>query len=91
MEQRTRPLRLSGGFEPPWTWCARCRRVHAAGDARIVRFSSDALHPHPPTFNLCPYFDCGVSVTRHGWRWATIQHEHPEYPARPERDVIYVR
>lgn len=51
----------------------------------------DALHSHPATLTLCPYFDCGVSTRRHGWRWATIRREHPDYPARPERDVMYVR
>jgi hypothetical protein len=91
MEQSIAAVRLSAGIEPPWTWCARCQRVHVAGDSRIVQFTSDALHTHPATLKLCPYFDCGVSTTRHGWRWATIRRKHPEYPAKPERDVIYVR
>ena len=91
MEHSIASISPSVGIEPPWTWCGRCQRVHVVGDARVVRFISDALHPHPATLMLCPYFDCGVSTTRHSWRWATIQREHPEYPARPERDVIYVR
>jgi len=91
VEDRTTPAAPVEGLRMPWTWCARCQRAHAAGAARVVRFPSDASHPHPATLTLCPYFDCGVSTTRHGWRWATIRQEHPDYPATPERDVIYVR
>ena len=40
---------------------------------------------------LCPYVDCSASATREGWRWAIIQQEHPEYPVRPELNVIYRR
>jgi hypothetical protein len=85
------PLHPSRGIEPAWIWCARCKRAYVAGGARVVQFTADALHPHPATLRLCPYFDCGVSTDRHGWRWATIRLEHPEYPATPEHDVIYVR
>ena len=91
MEHSTALVRPSSGIEPPWTWCAHCQRVYVAGDVRVVGFTSDGLHPHPATLKLCPYFDCSASTTRHGWRWASIRHEHPEYPAKPERDVIYVR
>ena len=91
MEDRTTPAGRSAGMQLPWTWCARCHRAYLAGASRVVGFTSDALHPHPATLTLCPYLDCGVSTTRHGWRWATIRQEHPDYPAMPERDVIYVR
>ena len=79
------------GLHLPWTWCGRCHRAYLASSPRVVGFTSDALHPRPATLTLCPYLDCGVSTTRHGWRWATIRQEHPEYPATPQPDVIYVR
>jgi hypothetical protein len=85
------PQSPSAGFQPPWIWCARCQRVYLAHDARVVRFPSGPLHPHPVTLKLCPYFDCGVGTTQYGWRWETIRWEHPEYPTIPERDVIYER
>lgn len=91
MEQNTQPLRPFVGAEPPWTWCAQCQRAHVHGSARIVQFASDALHPHPATLSLCPYFDCGVGTARHGWRWMTIQREHPDYPVTPKQGVIYAR
>ncbi|MBK9711293.1 MAG: hypothetical protein IPO81_08190 [Kouleothrix sp.] len=87
----THPERRSAGIEPPWTWCARCQRAYLTGSSRVVRFTSEARHPQPAALSLCPYFDCGVSTTRHGWRWATIRLEHPEFPATPERDIIYAR
>ena len=47
--------------------------------------------PHPATLTLCPYLDCSASALRDGWRWATIQGEHPDHPLQPERNVVYVR
>ena len=91
LEHTTRPLGQSAGIQLPWTWCAHCQRVYVTGASRIVGFASDALHSHPATLRLCPYFDCGVSTTRYGWRWSTIRMEHPEYPATPKQDVVYVR
>ena len=82
---------LSDSLHLPWLWCARCHRAYLAGAGRVIRFSADAFHPHPATLTLCPYVDCSASATRDGWHWATIQREHPEYPARPERNVIYPR
>ena len=91
MNASTKPLQPSASVEPPWTWCARCHRAYAAGSARMIRFTPEALHPHPADLALCPYFDCGVSAKQHGWRWATIRLEHPEFPATPSRDVVYMR
>jgi hypothetical protein len=81
----------SAGFHLPWSWCTQCRRVYAAGTCRVIRFTSDALHPHPTTLHLCPYSDCSASTEQDGWLWATVQHEHPEYPVIPERNVVYAR
>ena len=81
----------SDNLRLPWSWCARCHRVYLLGTGRVIRFRADGLHPHPAAMTLCPYSDCNASVAREGWRWTTIQHEHPEYPLRPERDVFYPR
>jgi hypothetical protein len=75
----------------PWLWCARCHRTYLVGIGRVIRFRADGLHPHPAALTLCPYVDCNASATREGWRWKTIQHEHPEYPVRPALNVIYLR
>lgn len=91
VEHQTESVHQAAGLEPPWTWCARCQRTFIAGSARIVRFTSDALHSFPATLTLCPYFDCGVSTTRHGWRWETIRSAHPDYPHTPKPGAIYVR
>jgi hypothetical protein len=81
----------SAAVDVPWTWCARCQRVHATRNARVVRFQSDALHAHPAILKLCPYFDCGGSTVRYGWRWETLRQQHPDYPATPELGVVYAR
>jgi hypothetical protein len=81
----------SDGLRLPWTWCARCHRAYLAGTSSVIRFRADALHPHPATLTLCPYLDCRANATRDAWRWATIQREHPDYPVRPELNVIYRR
>jgi hypothetical protein len=91
VEHNTLPLRPSIGLQLPWTWCANCQRAYGTEASRVVGFAPDALHPNPATLRLCPYFDCGVSTTRYGWRWSTIRMKHPEYPATPEPDVVYVR
>ena len=75
----------------PWSWCARCQRAYQTGSCRLIQFTADALHPHPATLHLCPYDDCCASTLRDGWRWATIQCEHPDYPLQPERNVVYLR
>src|SRR5205823_1686761 len=75
----------------PWSWCSRCQRVYVTGTCRMIRFSPNALYPHPTTLKLCPYDDCQGSTTCEGWRWMTLRLEHPEYPAQPERNMIYVR
>ena len=85
LQQATHDLRLS------WSWCTRCQRTYVSGTCRVVRFEADALHPHPATLYLCPYVDCRGSTKRDAWLWATLQLEHPEYPAIPERNVVYVR
>ena len=77
------------GIELPWTWCARCHRAYITGNARVVQFSSDALHPHPVRMVLCPYYDCNSSTRRHGWDWRSFQRQHPQYPYFPTTDVIY--
>jgi hypothetical protein len=82
---------ISDNLHLPWCWCARCHRAYLIGTGRVIQFRAEGLHPHPATWTLCSYSDCNASATREGWRWATIRHEHPEYPARPERDVIYLR
>jgi hypothetical protein len=83
--------RAPDGLGLPWSWCCRCQRTYLSGTCRVRRFTSDALHPHPATLKLCPYDDCSGSMTRDGWLWATVQLEHPEYPAQPERNVVYAR
>lgn len=90
MEANLAPLSRGGSIELPWTWCARCQRVHRTGETRGVTFTADALHPHPATLQLCPYFDCSANIRLHGWHWAIIRQQHPEYPTKPERDVIYI-
>ena len=89
MTNRTLPQQTSDGLHVPWSWCNRCQRTYVSGICRVVHFDSDALHPHPATLKLCPYVDCSGSATRDGWLWATIRLQHPEYPARPERNVVY--
>jgi hypothetical protein len=91
LKQEILPQRTSMGIELPWTWCARCHRAHITGNARVVRFSSDALHTHPTTLKLCPYFDCSGNTARYGWRWETLRQQNPDYPAKPELGVVYMR
>ena len=81
----------SDNLHLPWLWCARCQRAYLSGTGRVIRFRQDGLHPHPATLTLCPYVDCSASATREGWRWATIQGEHPDYPLQPQRNVVYLR
>ena len=91
LEHNPLSLQPSSGVELPWTWCARCQRAYVTGAFRLVRFSADALHPHPASLVLCPYFDYSANANRYGWQWRTIQLEHPEYPAKPEPNVVYLR
>lgn len=91
MESHMLSPALSDNLRLPWFWCARCHRAYLAGTGRVIQFRADGLHPHPAMLTLCPYFDCSASATREGWRWTTIQSEHPEYPVRPELDVVYLR
>ena len=91
MAHRTISSGPSDSLRLPWSWCARCQRAYLTGTGRVIRFRADALHPHPATLTLCPYLDCSANALRDGWRWATIQGEHPDYPPQPERDVVYVR
>jgi hypothetical protein len=79
------------GLHLHWSWCAVCQRTYVTGTCRIVRFTPDGLHPHPAVLKLCPYGDCGGSTNRNGWLWSSIRLQHPEYPATPEWNVIYVR
>ena len=81
----------SDNLRLPSFWCAHCHRAYLAGTGRVIRFRADGLHPHPDALRLCPYFDCSASATHEGWRWTTIQNEHPEYPVQPELNVIYLR
>jgi hypothetical protein len=81
----------SQGLHLPWSWCSRCQRAYVTGTCRLVRFSPDAIHPHPTTLKLCPYDDCSGSTTRDGWLWETILMQHPQHPVTPERNVIYAR
>lgn len=81
----------SNGIDLMWSWCAHCERAYETGTCRLIPFAADSLHPHPTTLHLCPYSDCSASTLRDGWRWATIQHEYPEYPLQPERNVVYPR
>jgi hypothetical protein len=83
--------RPADGLQPPWSWCGRCQRAYLTGTDRVIHFASDALHPRPTTLKLCPYEDCSASTSRYGWQWASIRLNHPEYPARPERNVVYAR
>jgi hypothetical protein len=85
------PQLASDGLQLPWSWCGRCQRAYLAGTDRVIRFTSDGLHPHPATLKLCPYEDCSASTRRNGWQWASIRLNHPEYPVWPERNVVYVR
>lgn len=91
MTQRRLPQYTSEGLQRPWSWCAQCQRTYVTGTCRIVQFTPDALHPHPAKLKLCPYVDCSASAIRHGWQWATIEREHSDYPAIPERNVVYAR
>lgn len=91
MEHLTHPFAPSPGLQIPWIWCDRCQRASMVGTSRIVRFTPDALHPHPVTLTLCSYFDCPASTAAHSWRWKTIQLEHPDYPEAPTRNVVYIR
>ena len=91
MTQPMLPPRAFDGIRLPWSWCARCQRVYVTGTERVVRFKADSLHPHPTSLHLCPYEDCSGSIMHDGWLWATILLQHPDYPARPERNVIYAR
>jgi hypothetical protein len=75
----------------PWFWCGHCQRASLVGTERLIRFTADALHVHPSILTLCPYSDCNANVGRNGWRWATIQVDHPEYPVIPEQGVVYKR
>jgi hypothetical protein len=81
----------SDGLHAPWFWCGRCQRASILGTQRLIHFTTDALHRHPATLKLCPYSDCSANVDRNGWRWVTIQAEHPEYPIVPERGIVYER
>jgi len=85
------PHQPSGGLSLPWAWCQRCQRTYTPGACRVVRFASDALHPHPATLYLCPYRDCSASTEQSGWLWATLRLEHQEYPTIPERNDVYAR
>jgi hypothetical protein len=40
---------------------------------------------------LCPYDGCYGNTARHAWQWSTLRVQHPEYPAIPERNVVYAR
>jgi hypothetical protein len=91
MTQPTPLLSRVAGLGLPWSWCARCQRAYQTDNCRLIRFTADALHPHPATLHLCPYDDCCASTLRDGWRWATIQREHPDYPPQPEYNVVYTR
>lgn len=81
----------SAGLCLPWSWCGRCQRAYTTGSYRVRRFLPDALHPHPTTLKLCPYTDCSGSTIGQGWLWTTFQHDHPDYPTIPERNVVYAR
>lgn len=85
------PQRTPDGLRLSWSWCTHCQRAYVTRTCRIIRFTPDALHPHPATLKLCPYDDCSGSMARDGWLWTTLQMEHPDYPAQPERNVVYVR
>ena len=91
MADQTLPQSLSDGLHMPWSWCGRCQRAYATGTCRLIRFTSDALHPHPAMLKLCPYSDCSGSTARYQWQWANLRLQHPEYPATPSRDIVYVR
>jgi hypothetical protein len=88
---RTIGQQTSASLRLAWSWCTNCQRTYVTSTCRVVRFDADALHPHPTTLHLCPYLDCSGSTDRDGWLWATLQHQHPEYPAIPERNVVYAR
>lgn len=79
----------STGLHVPWSWCSRCQRTYMSNTCRVVTFASNALHPHPATLKLCPYADCSGSTIRDGWLWTTVRLQHPQYPAVPERNVVY--
>jgi hypothetical protein len=81
----------STGIGMSWTWCAHCQRAYVTGASRRIRFTSDALNPHPTNLTLCPYFDCSANANRYGWQWGTIRQEHPEYPVTPKQGQIYAR
>ena len=91
MTDHTLPPPPIDGLRLPWSWCMRCQRAYVTGTCRVIRFKSDALHTHPATLHLCPYFDCSASTDRNGQLWATLRIQHPEYPALPERNVVYAR
>ncbi len=91
MVQHKLPQGQSDRLRLSWSWCARCHRAYVTGTGRVIRFTPDALHPHPATLSLCPYPDCRGSTARDGWLWSTIRLHHAEYPATPERNVIYAR
>jgi hypothetical protein len=74
----------------PWSWCGRCQRVYVTGTCRVIRFSPNALHPHPAALKLCPYADCQGSTIREGWPWTYLRLAHPDYPAQPQPNMIYV-
>jgi hypothetical protein len=81
----------SDGLGMPWSWCEHCQRAYVTGTCRLIWFAPNALNPHPPKLKLCPYDDCDANTTRHGWHWATVRVQHPEYPVTPKRNVVYVR
>jgi hypothetical protein len=62
-----------------------------SGTYRLISFAPNSLNPNPARLKLCPYDGCEGNTARHGWQWSTIRLQHPEYPAIPERNVIYVR
>jgi len=77
------------GLSLPWSWCARCQRAYLTGTYRLVQFAGTTAHPRPPALKLCPYPGCSGSPARDGWRWATIRARFPEFPERPELDIVY--
>ena len=84
----TLPLWSCPPREPPLLIRSLCKLAVGGRQSRPVHL---ALHPYPATLTLCPYLDCRANATRDAWRWATIQREHPDYPVRPELNVIYRR
>jgi len=60
-------------------WCLHCERIYYVGE-----FKADA-----ELFELCPYLDCDGNTVLDSIPWVHIRNQHPEYPQKPQKGIVY--